>query len=331
MKILNWNRQETAGIPSIRSLYYHRDFDGTVSAAMLISVCKKPLRLYPVDYHLKRMWASKRLEKRAAIVDFLFHPDAILWIDHHADPFVVPSWKSKAAHSRFHVWDTRAPSCPPLVSEALPFPTDLQQHFAPYIHSSSIIDSASYESAEDATDLSNPFLLVSEVLALPSTNGLSNLIAREMARNDVHAVLSHPRVEPLANSVVETEIRLRSELLPRIEYDGLVAFLDQSFLYSHFQRYYPYLIYPDASYVVGIYRDQNSFTVSLGANPWKPEPAVNIGLLCRSLGGGGRKNVGGVPAVSSGDAQIIASEIRNQLHKLARVPQFLTDHTLAAL
>jgi hypothetical protein len=322
VKILTWNRQKSTGIPTIRSLYYHRDFDGTVSAAMLVSVSKRRLRLYPVDYHLKSIWALKRLEKRTAIVDFLFHPDAILWIDHHADPFVLPSWKEKLAHTPFHVWDTSAPSCPPLIIRALPFPIYLQQHFAPYIHWSSIIDSAAYESAEDATDLSNPYLLVSEVLALPSTNGLSNLIAREIAASDVNAVLSHPRVEPLANTVVETETRLRRELLPRIEYDGLVAFLDQSFLYSHFQRYYPYLIHPDASYVVGIYRDQNSFTVSVGANPWKPEPEVNVGLLCRSLGGGGRKNVGGVPAGSSGEAQIIASEIRNQLHKLARVPQF---------
>jgi hypothetical protein len=128
-----------------------------------------------------------------------------------------------------------------------------------------------------------------------------------MAHHKVETVLSHPIVEPLANSVVDTELRLRDELLPHVQYDGLVAFLDQSFLYSHFQRYYPYLVHPEAAFVVGIYRNQNqnSFTVSVGANPWKPEPGINMGLLCQRFGGGGRKNVGGIPVEDISEAQIM--------------------------
>ncbi|MCI0490797.1 MAG: hypothetical protein L0229_29745 [Blastocatellia bacterium] len=310
------SEKKYSSIPDLGSLYYHRDFDGAVSAAMLASLLSTTPQLYPVDYQLKARWASMDLEKPAAVVDFLFHPDATLWIDHHVNPFVLPEWKEIAFRRRFHLWDTDAPSCPPLINRVFHFPENLSEHFAPYIHWSSIIDSARYESPQAATDLNNPFLLLSKILALPDTEAVINRVVREITHRPIDAVLAHPEIQPLAEKVMNIEYRMKKEVSKLIRYDGLVVFLDQSFKSWPYQRYYPYLIHPDASYVVGIYRSDHSFTVSVGANPWRPEPEIHLGLLCNQLGGGGRKNVAGVPATNVEMAHIIANRIIEKLHEV---------------
>ncbi|MGH9762424.1 MAG: hypothetical protein ACREDR_21070 [Blastocatellia bacterium] len=313
-------RVEPVAFPDVRSVYYHRDFDGVVSAAMVLSIADSQPELHPVDYHLRSGWPLARLTRPAAVADFLFHPDATVWVDHHADPFALPAWRDKADHNALYVWEVHSPSCPPLIARTFRFSRRLRRHFAPYIHWSSIIDSALYESAEQAADLNNPFLLISEILALPNTDPVANIIALEIAHRDVYGVLAHPTVGSLAHDVVQAQTLLRKELLSHVSYDGLVAFLDQSFVDSRFLRYYPYLIYPDAAYVVGIYRHHGAFTVSVGANPWKSQPYFNVGLLCRRHGGGGRKNVGGVPASTADQAKELAESITAELHGLAEGP-----------
>lgn len=43
--------------------------------------------LHPVNYQLNERWATMRLEKPATIVDFLYHPDTTIWMDHHKTSF----------------------------------------------------------------------------------------------------------------------------------------------------------------------------------------------------------------------------------------------------
>src|SRR5262249_53891823 len=126
--------QESTSIPDLKSLYYHRDFDGVVSAAMLLSLLETTPSLHPVDYHLKSYWASMRLDSPAAIVDFLFHPDATVWIDHHVQPFVLSEWADLALHHKFYIWDVNALSCPPVIEKAFHFSRKLRNHFASYIY-----------------------------------------------------------------------------------------------------------------------------------------------------------------------------------------------------
>jgi len=325
------SERRLASIPDLQSVYYHRDFDGVVSAAMLVSLLSTAPQLYPVDYHLKANWASMDLGKPAAIVDFLFHPDAALWIDHHVDPFIIPEWKYIALQQQFYVWDLTALSCPPLIDRVFQFTGNLRKHFAPYIHWSSIIDSARYESPQAATDLNNPFLLLSKILALPNAEAITNCVVHEVVRHPVDVLLTHPDVDPLAKKVIDIEYQIKEEIYRLIEYDGIVVLLDQSFKHWPYQRYYPYLIYPDASYVVGIYRLDHSFTVSVGANPWKPEPGIHLGLLCKQLGGGGRKNVAGVPTADAKTARVIATRIIEKLHEVTTRSNLFGRKALGAI
>lgn len=300
--------------PQLEHVYYHRDFDGVVSAAMVASLSNPNATLHPVNYDLKSRWLSIKLEQPAGIVDFLFHPDATLWVDHHVNPYITPEWKNIAKQSEYYIWDSNAPACPPLVEKFFNLPHMLHEHFKAYIHWSEIIDSASYESPQAATDLRNPYLLLAKVISLPCEDYFINKIVRCIMKSPIYEVISEPDIFHLAKLVRDEEWTVQEKLSKLIKYDGLIAFLDQSQEDWPYQRYYPYVLYPDAKYVVGIYKTSPSFVVSVGANPWKTDSKIDLGELASSLGGGGHRNVAGIPAESPQVARDIAMEVIEQLH-----------------
>ena len=76
------------------SVYFHKDFDGVCSAALFseilesFSFCSRgEIALIGVDYDIKSEWRSRSLSSPNAVLDFLFHPEANWWFDHHASTF----------------------------------------------------------------------------------------------------------------------------------------------------------------------------------------------------------------------------------------------------
>ena len=109
--------------------------------------------------------------------------------------------------------------------------------------------------------------------------------------------------------MLRVEQDIRALLSQLIRFDGTIALFDQSQYDWPYQRYHPYLLYPGAKFVIGIYKTPNGFTVSLGSNPWLPKPPFHIGRLCETFGGGGHAQVGGVTSSTQAAAQNVASEI----------------------
>lgn len=310
--------QQMMIVPQLADLYYHRDFDGVVSAALLLALSRKKLVLHPVNYDISSQWSSMKLGAATGVVDFLFHPDALLWIDHHADPFLSSEWKTRVEGNKNYIWDTNAPSCPQLIQQHFDISEVIHRHFADYVSWSSIIDSALFSSAKQATDLTNPFILLSKVLSLPVPGDFPNLVVEQVLENPVDAVLAHPRIETEADKVTAFECVVRQEAPALIHFDGLVARFDQSTKTWPYQRYFPYTVYPEAVFVIGIYKTDVALIVSVGANPWKPSPGVDLALLCRKLGGGGRKDVAGVPVGTYTDAMDVANQLTKAIHERLR-------------
>src|SRR3990167_62168 len=91
-------------------LFFHQDFDGITSAAVFLSYAKRldllshsRVELVPVDYELKKEWPDRTLPKPGAIVDFLYHPDADWWFDHHPTTFARTDWEIGRASCRERV------------------------------------------------------------------------------------------------------------------------------------------------------------------------------------------------------------------------------------
>jgi len=303
---------------SLRAIYFHRDFDGVISAAMLYRLrSNAETALLPVDYDLKDKWAQQTLSRPAAVVDFLYHPEADFWIDHHSNPFLTQEWRDAFRPGPSGIWDPSAPCCPAVIDEAFDLPRDHREHFAGYIEWAAIIDSARYPSPRAATDLSNPYLLLSQViLQLSDPEELATSV-RLVAAHTVEEVLRHPSMSGSASGAIARHKTVENEIRELIEFDGVVALLDQSSTDWPYQRYYPYLLCPDARFVVGIYRNGNSLVVSVGMNPWREPSDIHIGRLCQEWGGGGHAQVGGVKAESVSQARGIARSLIVQLREAA--------------
>jgi len=193
----------------IDEVYFHRDFDGVVAAAVLLRQAAGEPRLIPVDYDLKDQWSSMPVHSRSAVVDFLFHPQSGYWYDHHRDPFLDPAWKKNFRPSPRLAWEPTAPSCPPVILAALPCPKPVRRHFAQYVRWSSIIDSARYVSPQQATDLSIPYLRLSRALELASPDGLCEVVSAVSGR-DVQDVLRLAVLQPYLAKILQIE---RDELV----------------------------------------------------------------------------------------------------------------------
>src|SRR5205823_4390536 len=81
------------------TLYFHYPcFDGLVSGVLASQFLETAKawhieRFCPVNYESRATWISTPLDRSAAIVDFLYHPQASFWSDHHSTTFVSPHAK----------------------------------------------------------------------------------------------------------------------------------------------------------------------------------------------------------------------------------------------
>lgn len=72
------------------NIYFHKDFDGFVATALFLKINEEShllgadsVVLKPVNYELKKTWLKTMLERPNVVIDFLYHPKADWWFDHH--------------------------------------------------------------------------------------------------------------------------------------------------------------------------------------------------------------------------------------------------------
>src|SRR5688572_22189187 len=135
----------------LQRLYYHHDYDGVVAAAMVTSTTRTELELTPVQYAPDLNWTEKRLAVETGIVDFLYHPEATLWIDHHATTFSSEAVRERFRPDPFHVFAPDAASCPGVIVR-LPW-FERCERWNDYVRWADIIDGAAYESPAQANNL----------------------------------------------------------------------------------------------------------------------------------------------------------------------------------
>src|SRR5438876_6074091 len=101
---------------SSSQLYFHSPcFDGIVSAVLTWDFVETVFRwtvreLKPVTYKLRESWLAETLVRPCAVVDFLYHPHATFWADHHSTTFLSPEAKHDFELKRgpYFVYDDNA-------------------------------------------------------------------------------------------------------------------------------------------------------------------------------------------------------------------------------
>ena len=308
-------------------LYYHRDFDGACSAAIFSEIVttydlveSKEFAYHPVDYHLKDNWLALPLEKPNAVLDFLFHPDAQWWYDHHVSAFLDPKLKRKYRNSVYQFWETSFQSCPALIHAHFlkhwPLFSGTLDRFQEWITWSNKIDSALYDSPAEVIELKHPCLQIYSTFGQDSTDEYLRFLIQSIRKLSPSEIASLDAVRQRFNKVKNTQDRIADDLQNEFEYNDGIVFLDQSRFHYPFQRYLSYYLYPDAHYTVAIYmKDSNTFSISVGKNPWKEFVHKNIGKLCEKYGGGGRSTVGGILCDDHDKSLEIARKIVRQLSR----------------
>jgi hypothetical protein len=291
------------------SLYFHSPcFDGIASAVVALDFLSArygwhDTHLHPVNYELKGRWLESPLQPAAAVVDFLYHPTATFWVDHHSTTFLTPGARADFLKRRgpFIVYDQVAGSCAGLLRRHL----DLcfahsRPRLAELVNWAEKTDAAEYDSVEEAVFGDAPALRISLSLSAENSPNYSSFLVRELLTRSLQAVADDDEVKRryalVRSRVDEGNDRLREHV--HIE-DGAIAVFDVDATAAMVSRYAPYLFFPRARYSAGIVRTVDGAKITTMRNPWISFESVPLGPLCAELGGGGHHRVGSIALTGS--------------------------------
>lgn len=285
-------------------LYFHSPcFDGTISAVLLSDYFENArgsqVALHPVNYHLNETWEAFAFEQPAAIVDFQYHPKAVVWFDHHATAFLTPGLEAhyRSRHDPLVIYDPSSPSCAMLIwKQRL---TTRAGHFEK-VQAADRIDSASYDSPHEAVFGDTPALRINASLAVGETDEYSCFLVRQLMTKSLADTAELPAVKARYTEFVRRRDEgmrkfrrsdnLRSDDGFTITDDGLVVFVvDES--EGAISRYAPFTVAPTAKYSLGVTHTGDRAKISAMRNPWQHFESIPLGQIFKKFGGGGHQRV----------------------------------------
>jgi len=294
-------------------LYFHSPcFDGIASAVLLVDYLRAQGRtdvhLQPVNYHLRANWLTTPLERPAAVVDFLYHPDATFWADHHATAFLTDAarveFEARQPDRRL-VYDRQADSCAGLLWRHL---ATQFEHCNPRLEElvrwAEKIDAARYDSVAEALASDVPAMrLNASLAAAPSVEEHCVNLVRALAERSVAEVAAQPEVSGPADQVLSRQRQGLETIRGGIRLtDDRIAVFDVSDDSGAINRYSPYHVFPEARYSAGIIRGRQGMKITSMRNPWKEFDCAPLGKLCEALGGGGHERVGSIALANESGA-----------------------------
>lgn len=299
-----FNTEESTPTMATGKIYFHSPcFDGIVSAVLVWDFLEKrdgwvnPL-LHTVNYGQRDSWLSESLEEPCAVVDFLYHPGARFWSDHHLTTFLDASAEAHFAARRdaWLLYDAGADSCAGLLWRR--FHVDFgyrNSRYAELVAWADKIDAARYESVDEAITGTAPALRLALGLAAGSVGDYCEKLVRALRDRPIEEVANRPdALERYAKARALFDAGLdRFKRAARLEGDDVVVF-DVDATDALVSRYAPYYFYPHARYSVGITRLADSAKVTAMRNPWRDFPSVPLGRIAEALGGGGHQRVAAV-------------------------------------
>jgi hypothetical protein len=308
-------------------LYFHSPcFDGIVSCVLtwdFLEVSQAWLveEFHSVNYDSKASWLSTRLNAKSAVVDFLYHPDAKFWADHHSTTFLTEEAKRdfEKNESPWLIYDKRSSSCAMLLWKHLANAFGHKNlRYQNLVEWADRIDSARYASVEEAIFGAQPALRINLSLAGKDGEAYYTTLVRLLKSETLTDVATLPEVQARSQHA-ERLIRDGMDRFvegSRLEPDGIAVFnVDSTDVIV--SRYAPYYIFPEARYSVGVVTSPNGASIRAMRNPWREFPSVPLGEIFRRFGGGGHQRVGAVviPSERATEANSILNKIVSEIRK----------------
>jgi hypothetical protein len=301
-------------------IFYHRDFDGMVSAAVLACILEErgeAVDWESVNYDQRRDWASFASDLRFAIVDFHFHPRAEYWFDHHPTTFLTPDLRAQYVESERWRWDEKSPSCPPLILRHARevWGYEPPARFVEMARWSDVVDAALFVSVDQALFGDEPALRITRSLTCAPGPAWPDEVVEGLVHGTLEEVAARGDVERAYQRAARNRDRALEQFPPTVQSAaGHVVHYDASSNKIRRERFAPFFHHPEAFYTVGVIPTRAGFHVSAGQNPWNlPSAPANIGAIMERYGGGGHRAVGGANPPSLEDARRIAHEVAELL------------------
>src|SRR5438132_8737630 len=181
-----------------RLLYFHAPcFDGIASAVLAVDFLTTAwswgrIELRPINYSDRDRWLSTKLGEGTTVVDYLYHPEAEFWADHHASTFLNPNVRThfEAGHVKSWIYDSTEPSCAGLLRRELRNRFDYSNpRYEELVNWADKIDSARYEDIHEAVDPSAPALMVNSTLELEPYEAYCRFLINALKQSSIEDII----------------------------------------------------------------------------------------------------------------------------------------------
>jgi len=278
-------------------------FDGVISAVLASEYLFRARgwntgRIVPVNYDEQKRWPTRRLSQPAVVVDFLYHPKAQFWADHHQTSFCSESLKADYLRRRSPdlLYDPSASSCAELLWRKT-FKQLSEPRFREMVDWARRIDAARYHTVQEAVLGNAPALKISLSFMNDPSAEYCRFLVESLRVRTLNEVAASNKVRD-RYAIVRRAIKRGQRLFSsasRLDDNGIVVFqLPRETDGALFSRYAPYLAHPNARYSLGILPHGDGAKITAMRNPWLRFKSVPLGQIFRNYGGGGHERVASV-------------------------------------
>lgn len=258
-----------------------------------------------------------------AIVDFKYSPSPRLtwWFDHHQSAFLSPedekhyvtgTWPTK-------FYDPTYKSCTKFIADTIAGKYGFDAgDLGELIHWADIIDGALYQDAKTAVELEAPALKLMLVIEASRDASAMQRIIQGMRTEPLAGIISDPAIQREFQPLYQRHVQMIALIREAAERGRGVVYFDLSRHDAEgYSKFIPYYLFPDCVYSVGVSLSSSRSKVSVGFNPWSPEPRRhNLASICERYNGGGHAVVGAISyrpdqiELARETAKEIAAELR---------------------
>ncbi len=258
-----------------------------------------------------------------AILDYRFFPSGRLtwYFDHHATAFVTPedraTFEAPTGNGRYF-YEPACSSCTKLIGRVATetFGVSLEG-LADVMRWADIIDSAAFDSPEQALDRKNPALRLAAVVERYGDDGFLEAFVPRLLERPLDEVAGSIEIAKKYDTLAKRHERFVERVRARAEKRGRVVYVDLTDEpLETIGKFVTYALSPDSMYSVLIGVVNKSVKISVGYNPWCGVPRDrDLGTICARYGGGGHPYVGALQLDQKEltRAKVIATVIAEEL------------------
>jgi hypothetical protein len=257
-----------------------------------------------------------------AILDYRFSSSSKLtwYFDHHRTAFPTQADRAAfdAAHNPNFFFDATYSSCTKLIADTAYKKFGFSDPVLdPLVRFADVVDSARFDSPEQAIDRSDPLMRLVSVVEHYGDDGFYALFVPELLKKPLSEVAGSSAVSERYKPLGKKHQRFVERVREKSDVQGRVVFVDLTdSLLESVGKFVTYALYPQSVYSVLVGVLKSGPKISVGYNPWSGKPLdADISAICARYGGGGHPVVGGI-SFGAGEverARLVAHEIAKEL------------------